>query len=76
MHRWAFAATADRGPSAGPVVEAVRATLANDLDAPTALAAVDMWAEQVASGTGDDPEAPQQMAEATNALLGVFLRDD
>ncbi len=76
LHRWAFAATADRGPSAGPVVEAVRATLANDLDAPTALAAVDMWAEQVASGTGDDPEAPQQMAEATNALLGVVLRDD
>ncbi len=76
LHRWAFAATADRGPSAGPVVEAVRAALANDLDAPTALAAVDMWAEQVASGTGDDPEAPQQMAEATNALLGVVLRED
>lgn len=76
LHRWAFAVTADRGPSAGPVVEAVRAALANDLDAPTALAAVDMWAEQVASGTGDDTEAPQQMAEATNALLGVFLRDD
>ncbi len=72
LHRWTFAATADRGPSAGPVVEAVRAALANDIDAPTALAAVDMWAEQVASGTGDDPEAPQQIAEATHALLGVI----
>jgi L-cysteine:1D-myo-inositol 2-amino-2-deoxy-alpha-D-glucopyranoside ligase len=76
LHRWTFAATADRGPSAGPVVEAVRAALANDLDAPTALAGVDMWAEKVASGAGDDAEAPRQMAEATNALLGVRLRED
>lgn len=76
LHRWTFAATADRGPSAGPVVEAVRAALANDLDAPTALSGVDMWAEKVASGAGDDAEAPRQMAEATNALLGVRLRED
>jgi L-cysteine:1D-myo-inositol 2-amino-2-deoxy-alpha-D-glucopyranoside ligase len=76
LHRWTFAATADRGPSTGPVVEAVRAALANDLDAPTAVAAVDIWAEQVASGTGDDPEAPRQIAEAANALLGVVLRED
>jgi L-cysteine:1D-myo-inositol 2-amino-2-deoxy-alpha-D-glucopyranoside ligase len=76
LHRWTFAATADRGPSAGPVVEAMRAALGNDLDAPTALAAVDLWADQVASGSGDDPDAPGQMAVATNALLGVRLRDD
>lgn len=76
LHRWTFAATADRGPAAGPVIEAVRAALAHDLDAPTALAVIDAWAERVAAGTGDDQEAPRQMAEAANALLGVVLRDD
>lgn len=74
LHRWTFAVTADRGPEAGPVADAVRAALANDLDAPAALAAVDAWAEQVASGAGDDPEAPSQMADVTDALLGVVLR--
>ncbi|MCZ3387031.1 MAG: cysteine--1-D-myo-inosityl 2-amino-2-deoxy-alpha-D-glucopyranoside ligase [Actinomycetia bacterium] len=74
LHRWTFAVTADRGPSAGQVAEAVRAALANDLDAPAALAAVDAWAEQVAAGAGEDSDAPSQLADVTHALLGVVLR--
>jgi L-cysteine:1D-myo-inositol 2-amino-2-deoxy-alpha-D-glucopyranoside ligase len=75
FHRWTYAATADRGPAAEPVIEAVRVALANDLDAPAALAAVDAWAEQVAAGAGDDTSAPGQVAVLTDALLGVTLRD-
>ena len=76
MLRWTFAATADRGPAAGPVVDAVRSALAADLDAPAALAAVDAWADEVAVGNGDDPDAPREVAELVHSLLGVVLRDD
>jgi L-cysteine:1D-myo-inositol 2-amino-2-deoxy-alpha-D-glucopyranoside ligase len=48
-------------------VAAIRAALADDLDAPTALAVVDTWAE----GTrGNVP----QIVDAVDALLGVNLR--
>ena len=73
--RWTFAATAERGPAADKVVDEVRTALANDLDAPAALSAIDAWAEQVAAGTGDDTEAPGQVAVLTSGLLGVQLVD-
>jgi len=73
--RWTFAATAERGPAADKVVDEVRTALANDLDAPAALSAIDAWAEQVAAGTGDDTEAPRQVAVLTSGLLGVQLVD-
>jgi L-cysteine:1D-myo-inositol 2-amino-2-deoxy-alpha-D-glucopyranoside ligase len=73
--RWRYAVTADRAPSAGPVIDAVRDALAHDLDTPAALAAVDVWADQVAAGEGDDHQAPGQVAELSLALLGVSLLD-
>ena len=73
--RWTFAVTAERGPAADKVVDEVRTALANDLDAPAALSAIDAWAEQVAAGTGDDTEAPRQVAVLTSGLLGVQLVD-
>ena len=71
--RWTFAATAERGPSAATVVDEVRTALADDLDAPAALAAIDRWAEEVAVGVGDDADAPGEVAALSTALLGVQL---
>jgi L-cysteine:1D-myo-inositol 2-amino-2-deoxy-alpha-D-glucopyranoside ligase len=73
--RWTFAVTAERGPRATPVVDAVRRALAADLDAPAALAAVDAWADEVAAGNGDDEAAPTEVATLVHALLGVQLLD-
>jgi L-cysteine:1D-myo-inositol 2-amino-2-deoxy-alpha-D-glucopyranoside ligase len=55
------------------VIEEVRDALADDLDAPRALAAIDRWAEAVATGVGDDTTAPQQIAALSGALLGVRI---
>jgi L-cysteine:1D-myo-inositol 2-amino-2-deoxy-alpha-D-glucopyranoside ligase len=71
--RWTYAATAERAPAAEPVIEEVRDALADDLDAPRALAAIDRWAEAVATGVGDDTTAPQQIAALSGALLGVRI---
>jgi L-cysteine:1D-myo-inositol 2-amino-2-deoxy-alpha-D-glucopyranoside ligase len=73
--RWTFAVTAERGPAAAPVVDAVRRALATDLDAPAALAAVDAWADEVAAGNGEDHAAPAEVAALVHALLGVQLLD-
>jgi L-cysteine:1D-myo-inositol 2-amino-2-deoxy-alpha-D-glucopyranoside ligase len=73
--RWTFAVTAERGPAAAPVVDAVRRALATDLDAPAALAAVDAWADEVAAGNGEDQAAPAEVAALVHALLGVQLLD-
>jgi L-cysteine:1D-myo-inositol 2-amino-2-deoxy-alpha-D-glucopyranoside ligase len=71
--RWTYAATAERGPAAEPVIAEVRSALANDLDAPAALAAVDRWAEAVGGGAGDDVQAPEAVAALSSGLLGVQL---
>lgn len=75
--RWRDAVSGNGGPSADATLAAVRAALANDLDAPAALAAVDAWAEVSLDPTRDtstDEEgAPGIMARTVNALLGVRL---
>jgi len=66
---WRGAVRRPAGPAASATVEALRAALRNDLDAPGALAAVDAWA----AADGDDPAAPAAVAAAVDALLGVRL---
>ncbi|NEA02718.1 cysteine--1-D-myo-inosityl 2-amino-2-deoxy-alpha-D-glucopyranoside ligase, partial [Streptomyces sp. SID10116] len=61
------------GPSADALVEEIREALANDLDAPTALAAVDRWAAGQAAEGGADEGAPGMVSRAVDALLGVAL---
>ena len=55
----------------------VRRHLADDLDAPAALAVVDRWAEQVRLRGGsigaDDPTAPGLVRDTVDALLGIAL---
>jgi L-cysteine:1D-myo-inositol 2-amino-2-deoxy-alpha-D-glucopyranoside ligase len=57
------------GPGGGALLDEVRAALANDLDTPAALAAVDRWC----AGDGDDGAAPRLVTETVDALLGVQL---
>jgi L-cysteine:1D-myo-inositol 2-amino-2-deoxy-alpha-D-glucopyranoside ligase len=66
---WRAAVARESTAPAGAVIEAIRAALSDDLDAPTALAAVDAWASE----PGEDDQAPAQVALAVDALLGVAL---
>jgi L-cysteine:1D-myo-inositol 2-amino-2-deoxy-alpha-D-glucopyranoside ligase len=77
LERWRDAVSGNGGPAAGETLSAVRAALANDLDAPAALAAVDAWADlslDPARDTSADEEgAPGIIARTVNALLGVRI---
>jgi L-cysteine:1D-myo-inositol 2-amino-2-deoxy-alpha-D-glucopyranoside ligase len=69
LARWE-AAIRRGGPDARPVADVVRAALADDLDAPRALAAIDAWAE-----SAEDPVdgAAELLAAVVTASLGVEL---
>ena len=81
LERWRSAVSGNGGPDASAPLAAIRAALADDLDAPAALAAVDVWTDAALDGApaGWDvtvPEiegAPGVIARAVNALLGVRL---
>lgn len=66
---WRAAADRSAGPSGEELVERLRTALADDLDAPTALAAVDEWA----ATPGSDVDGPRAARLAVDALLGVAL---
>jgi L-cysteine:1D-myo-inositol 2-amino-2-deoxy-alpha-D-glucopyranoside ligase len=55
------------------LLAAVRERLADDLDAPGALRAVDRWAEDVRLRGGRDDHAPALVRATVDALLGVPL---
>jgi L-cysteine:1D-myo-inositol 2-amino-2-deoxy-alpha-D-glucopyranoside ligase len=77
LEAWRAAVAAPGAPSSAPVVAEMRARLADDLDAPGALAAVDRWAETTRLRSGapgaEDPEAGSRVRDAVDALLGVQL---
>ncbi len=73
LSRWRDAVRLDAALSAAEVITQMRAALAQDLDAPTALAAVDAWAGASSAIDGDDTDAPALVAQACDALLGVRL---
>src|SRR5262249_38150335 len=64
---------AETGPAADTLLADVRRALADDLDAPAALRAVDRWAAEQATGHGRDPAAPALVHDLVDALLGVAL---
>ncbi|MQY13274.1 L-cysteine:1D-myo-inositol 2-amino-2-deoxy-alpha-D-glucopyranoside ligase [Streptomyces sp. RB5] len=70
---WRAAVSRPDGPAAESVVEEIRDALADDLDAPAALAAVDRWAALQRTGGGTDTGAPGVISRAVDALLGVAL---
>ena len=73
LARWQDAVSRPGGPAADDTVEAVRRHLADDLDAPGALAAVDRWVAEAERNRGTDEAAPGLVSRAVNALLGVRL---
>ncbi|MFG2823202.1 cysteine--1-D-myo-inosityl 2-amino-2-deoxy-alpha-D-glucopyranoside ligase [Kitasatospora sp. NPDC048365] len=73
LARWRAAVSRPDGPSAEGMLAAVREALANDLDAPAALAAVDAWATTQETDGGTDIGAPGLVSRTVDALLGVAL---
>lgn len=74
LGRWRSALAAAPANSAAPLVEDMRAAIANDLDAPAALAAVDRWAGTALAGGAETCAADQALvSDAVEALLGVEL---
>ncbi|GAA4422396.1 cysteine--1-D-myo-inosityl 2-amino-2-deoxy-alpha-D-glucopyranoside ligase [Georgenia halophila] len=74
LDRWRRACETGSGPDAEPVLAEVRAALADDLDAPRAVAAVDAWVERALDGAGDQVDgAPDLVRRTVDALLGVSL---
>ncbi|RFU87230.1 cysteine--1-D-myo-inosityl 2-amino-2-deoxy-alpha-D-glucopyranoside ligase [Streptomyces triticagri] len=73
LDRWRAAVSRPDGPSAEALVDEIRSALADDLDSPAALLAVDRWAERQADTGGDEEGAPGVVSRAVDALLGVAL---
>jgi L-cysteine:1D-myo-inositol 2-amino-2-deoxy-alpha-D-glucopyranoside ligase len=62
------------GVPAAAVLAALRERMADDLDAPDALAVVDRWAQETTGAPGPpDPRAAALVRDAVDALLGVAL---
>ncbi|MFE1956656.1 cysteine--1-D-myo-inosityl 2-amino-2-deoxy-alpha-D-glucopyranoside ligase [Streptomyces sp. NPDC059479] len=73
LARWRAAVSRPDGPPSDAVVEEIREALADDLDAPAALVAVDRWAALQEAEGGTDEGAPGVVSRAVDALLGVAL---
>ncbi|CAM5490676.1 L-cysteine:1D-myo-inositol 2-amino-2-deoxy-alpha-D-glucopyranoside ligase OS=Streptomyces tendae OX=1932 GN=mshC PE=3 SV=1 [Streptomyces tendae] len=73
LDRWRAAVSRPDSPPAEALVEQIREALANDLDSPAALKAVDRWAALQQETGGTDPGAPGVVSRAVDALLGVAL---
>ena len=55
------------------MIARVRQYLADDLDTPKALAALDGWSTDALTYGGHDTESPRLVATAVDALLGIKL---
>ncbi|KAF0846996.1 cysteinyl-tRNA synthetase [Nocardia caishijiensis] len=73
LARWREAVSLASGPSATDTVARLRQHLADDLDTPKALVAVDNWAEQAITYGGTDTKAPTLIRHAVDGLLGIAL---
>jgi L-cysteine:1D-myo-inositol 2-amino-2-deoxy-alpha-D-glucopyranoside ligase len=73
LQRWRSATALPAGPDATDVIARLRRYLADDLDTPKALAALDGWATDALQYGGREPAAPALVATAVDALLGVKL---
>jgi len=73
LDRWRHALALPAGMPSGDTLNQLRAHLADDLDTPGALAAVDAWAIETLDGRGRDRDASPQLRAAADALLGIAL---
>jgi L-cysteine:1D-myo-inositol 2-amino-2-deoxy-alpha-D-glucopyranoside ligase len=73
LERWRVATTMPAGPDAADVIARMRQYLADDLDTPKAIAALDGWSTDALEYGGHDTDAPRAVAAAVDALLGIAL---
>jgi L-cysteine:1D-myo-inositol 2-amino-2-deoxy-alpha-D-glucopyranoside ligase len=73
LQRWRTALSMPTGPDAADVISRLRRYLADDLDTPKALAAVDGWVADALEYGGHDVSAPGALVAAVDALLGVAV---
>jgi len=73
LTRWRQAVAEPAGAPAQDTVRRLRDRLADDLNTPGALAAVDVWATETLSRPGSDRLAPALLRTAVDALLGIAL---
>ncbi|HEU0189911.1 MAG TPA: cysteine--1-D-myo-inosityl 2-amino-2-deoxy-alpha-D-glucopyranoside ligase [Mycobacterium sp.] len=73
LHRWRSAAALAAGPDPADVIGRVRRYLADDLDTPNVLEALDGWVTDALEYGGHDAAAPRAVVAAVAALLGVSL---
>ncbi|GAB2454570.1 cysteine--1-D-myo-inosityl 2-amino-2-deoxy-alpha-D-glucopyranoside ligase [Nocardioides hungaricus] len=77
IDRWRRALSLGAGAPAAPVVREVLAALADDLDAPRAIAAVDAWVAATLGTDGladtSDPDAAGEMLRLLDAALGLAV---
>lgn len=71
LEQWRRALGAGAGPPGSDLVLRIRTHLADDLDTPRALAAMDAWADETLTSGGTDATAPALVREALDALLGL-----
>lgn len=73
VQRWRAALSAEGGAPWESTLAQVRARLADNLDTPRAVAAIDAWAEQTLAGDHSVNAAPGVLARMLDGLLGVRL---
>lgn len=71
LDTWIRACSGNGGAPTSGLLQQLREALADDLDTPTALAAMDEWARQTLAGDDREEGAPGIASRAVNALLGV-----
>ena len=71
LRRWRAATSLAAGPDAGDLIGRVRRYLADYLDTPKVLAAIDGWVTDALEYGGRDSAAPETVATAADALLGI-----
>jgi L-cysteine:1D-myo-inositol 2-amino-2-deoxy-alpha-D-glucopyranoside ligase len=74
LRTWRAAAALHSGPPADRLLAEVRGRVADDLDTPGAIRAVDGWVATALDSGGRDDAAPGLLADLVDALLGVVLR--
>jgi len=73
LGRWRAGLSGNGGPPADSTISRIRECLANDLDAPGALSAVDEWVRESLERGGSELGAPGLVGRALDALLGIRL---
>ena len=73
LARWRSAAALPAGPDTTDLLARLRRYLADDLNTPMALAAVDGWVTDALEYGGHDAAAPAALATAVDALLGIRI---